>query len=88
MKLPHWLTRPLATAIFCTLSLNLMPSVHATTTMPDETALHDSTWLQWPHQYTYGLSYRNRLDATWVAMTRALVQSEKVRIVADSVIRI
>lgn len=82
MKLPHWLTRPLTTAIFCTLSLTLMPTTYAATTMPDETALHDSTWLQWPHQYTYGLSYRNRLDATWIAMTRALVQSEKVRIVA------
>ena len=50
--------------------------------MPDEAALHEGTWLQWPHHYTYGVTYRNRLDATWVAMTRALVQSEKVHLIA------
>ena len=50
--------------------------------MPDEAALHEGTWLQWPHHYTYGATYRNRLDSTWVAMTRALIQGEKVHIVA------
>ena len=50
--------------------------------MPDETQPHEGTWLQWPHQYQYGTTYRNRLDATWVAMTKALVQSEKVHIIA------
>lgn len=50
--------------------------------MPDENAPHEGTWLTWPHHYTYGTAYRNRLDATWVAMTAALVQSEKVHIVA------
>jgi agmatine deiminase len=54
----------------------------ATYTMPDETQPHEGTWLQWPHQYQYGTTYRNRLDATWVAMTKALVQSEKVHIIA------
>lgn len=49
--------------------------------MPDETARHDATWLQWPHAYTYGRTYRDRLDPTWVAMTRALVASERVNIV-------
>ncbi|QQP94425.1 agmatine deiminase family protein [Lysobacter enzymogenes] len=49
--------------------------------MPDETARHDATWLQWPHAYTYGRAYRDRLDPTWVAMTRALVASERVNIV-------
>jgi agmatine deiminase len=52
------------------------------TYMPEETAQHEGTWLQWPHHYTYGTTYRNQLDATWVAMTKALVQSEKVHIVA------
>ena len=52
------------------------------TTMPDESAAHEGTWLQWPHAYTYGTSYRNSLDATWVAMTRALVPGEKVHIIA------
>jgi agmatine deiminase len=51
-------------------------------TMPEESALHEGTWLQWPHQYQYGINYRNRLDATWIAMTQALVTGEKVHIVA------
>ncbi len=63
---------------------NLLTSslVAATYTMPDENKPHEGTWLQWPHHYQYGMAYRDRLDATWVAMTRALVQSEKVHIVA------
>ncbi len=50
--------------------------------MPDEADPHEGTWLQWPHHYTYGTAYRNSLDATWVAMTRALQQGEKVHIIA------
>lgn len=50
--------------------------------MPDETALHEGTWLQWPHHFTYGTSYRNQIEPTWVEMTRVLVQSERVHIVA------
>lgn len=50
-------------------------------TMPEESALHEGTWLQWPHEYQYGKTYRNRLDGTWVAMTKALVKSEKVHII-------
>jgi agmatine deiminase len=51
-------------------------------TMPDETQPHEGTWLQWPHHYQYGTTYRNRLDATWVAMTKAMVESEKVHLIA------
>jgi agmatine deiminase len=51
-------------------------------TMPEESALHEGTWLQWPHQYQYGVTFRNRLDATWVSMTQALESGEKVHIVA------
>ncbi len=51
-------------------------------TMPEESAIHEGTWLQWPHEYQYGKTYRNRLDATWIAMTKELVTSEKVHIVA------
>ena len=62
---------------------NLALALAATTyTMPDETQPHEGTWLQWPHAFQYGTTYRNRLDATWVAMTKALVQSEKVHIIA------
>lgn len=50
--------------------------------MPEESAPHEGTWLQWPHQYQYGVTYRNRLDPTWVAMTKELAQSEKVHIIA------
>jgi agmatine deiminase len=51
-------------------------------TMPEESSTHEGTWLQWPHQYEYGVSYRNSLDATWVAMTKALESTEKVHIIA------
>ena len=51
-------------------------------TMPEESETHEGTWLQWPHHYQYGLEYRNSLDATWVAMTKALVSGENVHIIA------
>jgi agmatine deiminase len=51
-------------------------------TMPEEGDLHEGTWLQWPHQYQYGMFYRKSLDATWISMTKALVTSEKVHIIA------
>jgi agmatine deiminase len=50
-------------------------------TMPDESQPHEGTWLQWPHQYQYGVAYRNSLDQTWVDMTKELVSSEKVHII-------
>jgi agmatine deiminase len=59
-----------------------MTSFTQTYQMPAETLPHEGTWLQWPHQYEYGITYRDRLDATWVAMTSALVGSEKVHIIA------
>lgn len=49
---------------------------------PDETQPHEGTWLQWPHQFTYGFLYRNRLDATWVSMTKELAKVENVHIIA------
>lgn len=51
-------------------------------TMPEESEPHEGTWLQWPHQYQYGIAYRDELDPTWVAMTQALVSGEKVHIIA------
>ncbi|WP_233590137.1 agmatine deiminase family protein [Flavobacterium microcysteis] len=56
--------------------------VEALYTMPEESELHEGTWLQWPHHYQYGVGYRNSIDPTWVAMTQALVTSEKVHIIA------
>ena len=51
-------------------------------TMPEESEPHESTWLQWPHHYQYGMEYRNSLDATWLAMAKELVSGEKVHIIA------
>ena len=51
-------------------------------TMPEESEPHEGTWLQWPHQYQYGIDYRDDLDQTWVSMTQALATSEKVHIIA------
>ncbi|MEW7278242.1 agmatine deiminase family protein [Aquimarina sp. 2201CG1-2-11] len=51
-------------------------------TMPEESEPHEGTWLQWPHHYQYGVAYRNRLDETWVSMTKELVSSENVHIIA------
>jgi len=42
-------------------------------TMPSEETTHEGTWLSWPHQYQFGLTYRNRLDATWVEMTKSFI---------------
>ncbi len=58
------------------------PLTEITYIMPDECELHEGTWLQWPHQYQYGVAYRNSLDQTWVAMTKELVTSERVHIIA------
>lgn len=51
-------------------------------TMPAEWATHEGTWLQFPHQYQYGTTYRNRLIDTWVSMTKELVGGEKVHVIA------
>lgn len=51
-------------------------------TMPAKSEPHEGTWLQWPHQYQYGMAYRNSLEATWLAMAKELVANEKVHIIA------
>lgn len=51
-------------------------------TMPEESEPHEGTWIQWPHQYQYGVEFRDDIDDTWIAMTRELVTSEKVHLVA------
>lgn len=50
-------------------------------TMPEESEEHEGTWLQWPHHYQYGMSYRDDVESTWIDMTRALVNSENVHII-------
>jgi agmatine deiminase len=51
-------------------------------TFPEESEPHEGTWLQWPHHHQYGLTFRDRLDATWVQLTKELITSEKVHIIA------
>lgn len=51
-------------------------------TFPEESELHEGTWLQWPHHYQYGKKFRNDLDPTWVKLTQELSTSEKVHIIA------
>lgn len=50
--------------------------------MPLEDMEHEGTWLQWPHEYTYGRSYKNGIEEIWVKMTKALTKGENVHIVA------
>ncbi|MFY0671979.1 MAG: agmatine deiminase family protein [Bacteroidia bacterium] len=49
---------------------------------PEESEPHEGTWLQWPHQYQYGIQFRNRLDETWIDICRELVEGENVHIIA------
>ena len=51
-------------------------------TFIEESAPHEGTWLQWPHHYQYGKKFRDDLDPTWVEMTKELISSEKVHIIA------
>lgn len=71
--------RPLTTLA---LAAEVISCIAQTYQMPAEGLPHEGTWVQWPHQYEYGMAYRNSLDATWVAMTGALVGGEKVHIIA------
>lgn len=72
----------LTTFFACDKNEEQEPTAEILYTMPEESEPHEGTWLQWPHQYQYGVAYRNGLDATWIAMTEALVTSEKVHIIA------
>jgi len=51
-------------------------------TMPDESSEHEGTWLQWPHEFTYGKEYKQEVESVWVEMTNSLTKGEKVHIVA------
>lgn len=49
--------------------------------LPEESAPHEGTWLQWPHHFTYGVQFRSQVESSWVEMTRVLVHSENVHII-------
>lgn len=66
--------------LFIALSINF--TMAQTYHFPEESAEHEGTWLQWPHQYQHGATYRNRVESTWVDMVKALQTNEKVHIIA------
>lgn len=49
---------------------------------PAEEEKHEGTWLTWPHQYTYGMEYREEIEDIWVQMVFALHSGENVHIIA------
>ena len=71
--------------VLVTMVFVLFQTVNAQTieyTMPEEIGLHEGTWLQWPHNFTYPPFWREDLEPTWIEMTRELVDGEKVYIIA------
>lgn len=51
-------------------------------TMPAEWEEHAGTWLQWPHDYTYGPGTRDYFEQAWIDMTLELLKGEEVYIIA------
>ncbi|MFC9540930.1 agmatine/peptidylarginine deiminase [Lysinibacillus sp. NPDC056959] len=51
-------------------------------TMPDESSEHEGTWIQWPHSFTYGKGYVEKIEPIWIEMTAALSEGENVHIIA------
>ncbi len=64
------------------LLFNSILSMAQTYHFPEESSPHEGTWLQWPHHYQHGMTYRKRVEQTWVDMTKALQTGEKVHIIA------
>lgn len=50
--------------------------------IPPEWHTHSATWLQWPHDSTYYIGYRDFFEPAWIDMTLALDGSEQVFIIA------
>jgi agmatine deiminase len=76
---------PLAILIGCTQSKgseNMKLEKVGKYTMPDEKSEHEGTWLQWPHEFTYGKGYKKEVESIWIDMASALSEGEKVHIVA------
>ena len=55
--------------------------VSAQYTMPVEELPHEGTWLQWPHNHSYGYGAAD-FEPAWIQMTEALVDGERVHIIA------
>ncbi|HEY2494352.1 MAG TPA: agmatine deiminase family protein [Paenibacillus sp.] len=63
-------------------SQNMMKQNVGKYTMPDESSKHEGTWIQWPHNFTYGKDYREKVEPIWIEMTGALSEGENVHIIA------
>ncbi|MCM1988340.1 agmatine deiminase family protein [Oceanirhabdus seepicola] len=50
-------------------------------TMPDEKEEHEGTWLQWPHDKTYGEGYKESVESIWIEMASELSKGENVHII-------
>lgn len=46
-----------------------------------EETTHSATWLTWPHEFTYGKSYKKKIEPIWIEMTKHLITSENVNII-------
>ena len=51
-------------------------------TMPNEETEHESTWLQWPHDYGWDRHHVERYEPAWIEMTKALHTGERVSIIS------
>lgn len=49
--------------------------------MPLEDEKHEGTWIQWPHNYTYGKGYMENVQDIWIEITKALCRNENVHII-------
>ena len=65
----------------CLLQFSISTAQTVQYTMPSEEAIHEGTWLQWPHDYTYQFGASD-FEPTWIEMTEALILGENVHIVA------
>ncbi|AZB02285.1 agmatine deiminase family protein [Chryseobacterium joostei] len=65
-----------------TFVLSFICTMAQTYHFPEESSRHEGTWLQWPHHYQHGTTYRQRVEQTWIDMTKALQSGEKVHIIA------
>ncbi|MDY0931773.1 agmatine deiminase family protein [Chryseobacterium sp. CFBP8996] len=68
--------------LFLLIIVNINFYMSQTYHFPEESGKHEGTWLQWPHQYQHGVTYRNRVEQTLIDMTKALQTNEKVHIIA------
>ena len=51
---------------------------------PAEWEMHEATWLAWPHKESSWPGKLDRIPPIFVEMVRALVEGERVRILARS----